>query len=69
MGYSPWGLKEVDTTEHMPTSLTQNDSVLYIISLDVAVAELSFMFFFFKLIISWEIAQKIVYVYKGNIKI
>ena len=69
MSYSPWGLKEVDTTEHMPTSLTQNDSVLYIISLDVAVAELSFMFFFLKLIISWEIAQKIVYVYKGNIKI
>ena len=36
----------MDTTEHMPTSLTQNDSVLYIISLDVTIAELSFMFFF-----------------------
>ena len=31
----------------MPTSLTQNDSVLYIINLDIAIAELSFKFFFF----------------------
>ena len=30
----------------MPTSLTQNDSVLYIINLDITIAELSFKFFF-----------------------
>ena len=28
----------------MPTSLTQNDSVLYIINLDIAITELSFKF-------------------------
>ena len=46
LGYSPWGLKELDTTEHMSTCLTRNDNVLYIINLNITIAELSFMFFF-----------------------
>ena len=39
VGYSPWHLKELDTTEHMPTCLTQDDNVMYIISLDITLAE------------------------------
>ena len=46
VGYSSWGLKELDTTEHMPISLTQSDSVLSIINLGIAIAEWSFKFFF-----------------------